>query len=266
MTIQKSQSSSSKGKPRQYCTQKCLLGLTRGGELDRKCPNVSAHGVDRHRLNGTTLIRQLNQQLSSEVLRPDQKLGCESLHMHGCRGALFKITLLSHGYTFVGKGAPVEFGDRVKNEELVYSRLSPLQGTFVPVLLGSLRLRRPFSYDGIAEMAHLLCMGFAGRTLTRQHALDRREIIQRAEISLQAIHNLGVLHRDPIPGNMTWNERDRCVMFIDFERSTLQNRRLPLSAISSNQKRKRVTGRLKMSPDKHLNCFEREKRRMINGL
>ncbi|KAL4893407.1 hypothetical protein BDV59DRAFT_30432 [Aspergillus ambiguus] len=267
LTIQDSQGSRSKGKSRQYCTQKCLLGLISGGELDWKCPNVSAHGIDRHRLNRTALIRRLNQQLSGDILRPDTKLGCESLHMHGRRGALFKITLWSHGYTFVGKGAPVEFVDRVKNEELVYSRLTPIQGTFVPVLLGSLRLRHPFSYDGIAEMVHLTCMGFAGRTLARKHALDRRKIIQRAEISLQAIHNLGVLHSDPIPGNMTWNEQDRCVMFIDFERSTLQSQgRMPLGTITSNQKRKLEVGNLERSPNKRLNCFEREKRRMINGL
>ncbi|KAL4887799.1 hypothetical protein BDV59DRAFT_211992 [Aspergillus ambiguus] len=249
LITQKSQGSRSKGKSRQYYTQKYLLSLIRGGELDRKCPNVSAHG------------------LSSNILQPNTKLGCESLHIHGRHRALFKITLWSHGYTFVGKGAPVEFVDRMKNEEFVYSRLIPIQGTFVPVLLSSLRLRRPFSYDGIVEMVHLMYIGFAGRTLARQHALDRQEIIQRAEISLQAIYNLGVLHSDPIPGNMAWNERDRCVMFIDFERSMVQNQcRMPLGIISSNQKRKRVLGNLEMSPNKRPNCFERETRRMINGL
>lgn len=267
-TVQESRGSHSKGKSRQYCTQKCLLGLIRGGKLDRKCPNVSDHGIDRHRLNRTALIRRLKKQFSSDILRPDTKLGCESLHVHGRRGALFKITLWSHGYTFVGKGAPMEFVDRVENEELVYSRLNSIQGTSVPVLLGSLRLRRSFSYDGIAEIVHLMCMGFAGRTLARAHALDRSEIIQRAETSLQEIHNLGVLHCDPIPGNMTWNEQDHCVMFIDFERSTLQSqRRVPLGIISSNQKRKREVGSAeKKGPNKRLSCFVREKRRMINGL
>ncbi|KAI9373439.1 hypothetical protein BJX61DRAFT_379503 [Aspergillus egyptiacus] len=263
-TIQKSQGSRSSGKSRQYCTQKCLLGLIKGGKLDPKCPNVSDHGTDRHQLNRISLIRRLNQQLSRDILRPDTKLGCESLHTHGTRGALFKITLWSHGYTFVGKGTPMEFVDRVRNEELAYSRLSPIQGTFVPVLLGGLRLRRPFSYDGIAEIVHLMCMSFAGRTLVRQHVLERSQMIQQAEISLQAIHNLGVLHSDPIPGNMTWNEQDRCVMFIDFERSTLPTeRRMPLGIVSSNQKRKREVGALEKSPLKRLSCFEREKRRMI---
>ena len=65
---------------------------------------------------------------------------------------------------------------------------------------------------------------------------------------------------------MTWNEQGRCVMFIDFERSTLQpQRRMPLGLIC-NQKRKREAGALGKSPKKRLGCFEREKRRMINGL
>jgi hypothetical protein len=90
-------------------------------------------------------------------------------------------------------------------------------------------------------------------------------MIQRAEISLQAIHNLGVLHSDPIPGIITWDEQNRCVLLIDFERSTLQNqRRMPLGITSFNLQRKREpVGR---GPNKHLNCFEREKRRMTNGL
>ncbi|KAH8431010.1 uncharacterized protein LDX57_008671 [Aspergillus melleus] len=262
----KSHGSRSQGKSRQYCTQECLLGLVKGRNLDRNCPNVSDHGIERHRLNRTTLMRRLKQQLSHPSLRPNTKLGCESLHVHGKRGALFKITLWSHGYTFVGKGVPMEFVNGLKHEELVYSRLASVQGTFVPVFLGSLQLHRPFSYDGIAEIVQLMCMGFAGRTLARQHALDRHQMIQRAGISLRKIHSFGVLHSDPIPGNMTWNEQDRCVMFIDFERSTLQpQRRMPLGLIC-NQKRKREAGPLEKSANKRLDCFEREKRRMINGL
>lgn len=202
----------------------------------------------------------------ASYLRPNTKLGCESLHVHGKRGALFKITLWSHGYTFVGKGVPMEFVNGLKHEELVYSRLASVQGTFVPVFLGSLQLHRPFYYDGIVKIVQLMCMGFAGRTLARQHALDRDQMVQRAEISLRKTHNFGVLHSDPIPGNMTWNEQGRCVMFIDFERSTLQpQRRMPLGLIC-NQTRKREAGPLEKSPNKRLDCFEREKRRMINGL
>ncbi|KAB8268668.1 hypothetical protein BDV30DRAFT_8757 [Aspergillus minisclerotigenes] len=187
LAVERSKGSRSQGKSRQYCTQKCLLGLIKGGELDRKCPNVSDHGIDRHRLNRATLIRRLDRQLSSDNLQLDSQLGCESLHLHGTRGALFKITLWSHGYTFVGKGTPVEFVEGSKHEELVYSHLSPIQGVSVPVLLGSLRLRCPFFYDGIAEIVHLMFMGYAGKTLASRQDLDRCRLAQQAEDSLQAI-------------------------------------------------------------------------------
>ncbi|KAE8322891.1 hypothetical protein BDV39DRAFT_218158 [Aspergillus sergii] len=227
-------SASSLSASRRYCTQQCLLGLVKRGELDRKCPNMSYHGIDRHRLNRATLIRRLDRQLSSDNLQLDSQLGCESLHVHGTRGALFKITLWSHGYTFMGKGTPVEFVEGSKHEELVYSHLSPIQGVSVPVLLGSLRLRCPFFHD--------------------------------AENSLQAIHNLGMLHRDPIPGNMIWDEENSRVMFIDFERAMLQTRRIPLGGISSNQNRTRGFGSWEKSPNQRLNFFEREKRCMRNAL
>ena len=77
--------------------------------MDKKYPNVLDHGIDRHQIDRTTLICLLDQQLSNNDLGPDFDLGCESLHLHGTRGALFKVTLLSYGYTFVGKGIPIEF-------------------------------------------------------------------------------------------------------------------------------------------------------------
>lgn len=257
--VEKSQSSRSKGKPREYCTQRCLQGLVKGGKLDRQCPNVQAHGHDRHRLNPTALIRRLDQQFSNN----DLQMGCESLHIHGTRGALFKITLWSHGYTFVAKGTPVEFVEGSQYEELVYSHLTSIQGKNVPVLIGSLDLRYPFSYDGIAEIVHLMFLGFAGRTLAKQHDLDRGRLAQEAENSLQAIHDLGVLHGDPIPGNIIWNAENESVMLIDFERAKFQSRRTPLGGISPNE-----IGNSSEKPGsyKRPDCFTREKRRMRNAL
>ncbi|KAH8428822.1 uncharacterized protein LDX57_006501 [Aspergillus melleus] len=261
------QGSGYKGKSRQYCSQQCLLGLIKGGTLDRKCPNVSDHGVDRHRLTPATLISQLDRQFFSDHQQLDTQIGCESLHVHGSRGALFKITLWSHGYTFVGKGTPVEFVTGSKHEELIYSHLAPIQGLYVPVLLGSLRLRHPFPYDGIAEIVHLMFMSYVGKPLANRRDLDRcPQIHQQVEKSLHAIHELNVLQGDPIPGNMV--EENGRVMFIDFERAKLQPRRLPLGGISPNHKRKREIDFPAISQDKnsHHDCFEREKRRMRNAL
>lgn len=256
----------SNGKSRQYCTQRCLLGLVTRGALDQKCPNVLDHGVGRHPISQAILIRLLDRQLSRHDPRPDLDIGCESLHIHGTRGALFKVTLLSHGYTFVGKGTPIEFVEHAQHEECVYSRLRSIQGVHVPVLLGGLALRQPFSYDGIAEIVHLMLMGYAGGTLAKRHGIDQNWLIRQAEISLHAIHGLGVLHNDPIPGNMVWNEDSSRVMYIDFERAQFQDRRAPLESMSPNQKRNQATQSWEKTPNKRSSCFDRETRRMRHAL
>ncbi|PYH89800.1 hypothetical protein BO71DRAFT_402777 [Aspergillus ellipticus CBS 707.79] len=238
------------------------MGLVKGGKLDQQCPNVLDHGVDRHRPTPSTLICRLDRQFFSDHQQLDTQLGCESLHVHGSRGALFKITLWSHGYTFVGKGAPVEFVASSKHEELIYSHLAPIQGLYVPVLLGSLRLRHPFSYDGIAEIVHLMFMNCVGRSFADQHDdFDRCQQLQKAEKSLQAIHKLNVLQGDPITGNMV--EENGRVMFIDFERAKLQPRREPLGDISHNREPEQAK-----SPKSHCQYeyFEREKQRMRHGI
>jgi hypothetical protein len=255
----------------QYCTQLCLRGLIIGGRLDRECPNVLNHGVDRHQINLETLIHRLDLQISNVHLGPNPPepefgLGCESLHIHGTRGALFKVRLWSHGYTFVGKGTPVEFVTCLKHEESVYSHLIQIQGINVPVLLGSLSIRRPFSYDGIVDIVHMMFLSYAGRTLTKRHQVDQNQLVLQAENSLQKIHRLGVLHSDPIPGNMIWCEENDQVMFIDFERAKVQNGRTPLEPISHNQKRNQEICVWDKNPNKHSNCFEREKRCMRHKL
>lgn len=256
----------SKGKSHQYCTQRRLLGLVTSGILDQKCPNVLDHGVGRHSTSQAAPIRLLDRQLSRHDPRPDLDIGCESLHIHGTRGALFKVTLLSHGYTFVRKGAPIDFVEHAQHEECVYSRLRPIQGVHVPIILGGLALRQPFSYNGIAEIVHLMLMGYAGRTLAKRHEIDQNWLIQQAETSLHAIHGLGVLHNDPIPGNMIWNEDSGRVMYIDFERAQFQDRRAPLESMSPNQKRQQAIQPWEKTSIKRPSCFERETRRMRHAI
>ena len=104
---------------RPYCTQACLLGLIRGHFFDKKCPNIQAHQKsardysrntkqksqqrkNRHAINQPTLARPLDEQLQ-RAEREDNG-GIKSLNRSGWAGALFRLELLSHGYTFVGKG------------------------------------------------------------------------------------------------------------------------------------------------------------------
>ena len=55
----------------QFCTQRCLLGLQQGGELDDYCPNVKLHqrGGDsrQHLINTKVLVKLLKTQLDGNI-------------------------------------------------------------------------------------------------------------------------------------------------------------------------------------------------------
>lgn len=93
---------------RQYCTQKCLLGLVKGSLLDKKCPNITFHRGQKsssyHPVDYTKWL-----QLLKEQLRRTLGDGVVRLEKQGARGVLFQVTLLMHGYTFVSKGTVQEF-------------------------------------------------------------------------------------------------------------------------------------------------------------
>ncbi|KAF2179925.1 hypothetical protein K469DRAFT_730386 [Zopfia rhizophila CBS 207.26] len=83
----------------QYCTQKCLLGLVKGGPLDTSCPNIRDY-------------------------RP--------VGVPGACGVLFRVRLKSHGYTVAAKSTPIDFVHRLKWEATIYEHLRPIQGIYTP--------------------------------------------------------------------------------------------------------------------------------------
>jgi hypothetical protein len=104
-----------------------------------------------HVLNQSTFLRVLRQQLFA-TLDSD----CDTVGVHGSRGALLKVSLASHGYTFIAKSAISEFVKHLRHEATVYQQLSPIQGTYIPLYLGSIDLKTPYIYDGIADLVHLM--------------------------------------------------------------------------------------------------------------
>jgi tRNA A-37 threonylcarbamoyl transferase component Bud32 len=84
-------------------------------------------------------------------------------------------------------------------------------------------------------MVRILFMSYAGPTQARRHEIESTELNEQAGEALQAIHQLGILHNDPIASNMAWNEEGGRVMFIDFERTTVQTERSPLEHIPSEK-------------------------------
>ncbi|PGH36096.1 hypothetical protein GX50_01108 [[Emmonsia] crescens] len=226
---------------RRYCTQKCLLGLLKGGPLDRACPNVKEHGTDVHKIDHPTFLSLLVAQILQKIVDPwTDPLGCESLHRHGARGALFEVILFQYGYRLVGKGFPPEFGRYLRHEKALYNQLQPIQGVHVPVCLGTIDVsKRPMFYDGIADIPHFLLLAHAGTKISKCD-VAKDQIVSAASESMRAIHALGVLHHDAETRNLFWSEESENVLVIDFERSEiLHPERAPLENTSPNQKRKR---------------------------
>ena len=93
--------------------------------------------------------------------------GCEPLGEQGARGALFRLTLESHGYTFVAKGTVEAFKDRLQDKARIYRHLRRVQGHLVPVYLGSTLLTKPYHLLlGFGLCTCFLCPGLV-RKLNR---------------------------------------------------------------------------------------------------
>ena len=95
----------------------------------------------------------------------------------------------------------------------------------------------------------MLFLSWGGTRIDRHIDRNREgDVLVQATNSLQAIHRLGVLHQDAMPRNMLWNTEGEGVMFVDFERAKVVERkvtkkRIELGTISPNQRswKKRTT-------------------------
>lgn len=113
------------------------------GQLLPEC--VAASQSLRKACNRPMKIPESN--LVQEQLAKALDHHCESLGLQGARGTLFKITLASHGYVFVGKGTVQAFVPDLLHEGKTYQRLAKLQGTAVPVCLRNIGLYQWYYLD-----------------------------------------------------------------------------------------------------------------------
>ncbi|KAH7418838.1 hypothetical protein BKA64DRAFT_565249 [Cadophora sp. MPI-SDFR-AT-0126] len=218
---------------RPYCSQKCLLGLAFGSTIDDQCPNLEYHQGKHLRLS--TFLRLVRIQLAKDRGRDAD---CKPFYVKGSRGALFKIRLSSHGYTLVAKAMKQADRKHLLQEAKVYGQLRPLQGRCIPVCLGTVDLDLPYYYDyGVYDS--MLFLSWAGRSLYQcLNRENQARILEKATVTLQAVHALQVLHTDAEPRNMLWDERCERLMLVDFERAEILAR-VPLSSITPNRKRNR---------------------------
>ncbi|MCJ1407398.1 hypothetical protein MMC19_001469 [Ptychographa xylographoides] len=236
--------SSREGQRRVFCTQLCLQGLVRGGPLDRQCPNVSKHCKEEHQSDRHELDGEEFEKLLGEQLRRSRGNACQPLGMQGARGALFMVTLTSHGYTVAGKGTVPAFIKDLRHEAEAYRRLRTLQGIHVPIYLGSIDLDSPYYYGAGIRIVHLMLLSWAGEGLDETKILtdtDKQRWTSDLVLAVKAIHGVGVLHQDIRMPNLLWNKETKRVMMIDFERAEILADRQVLRLISPNTKRKRIS-------------------------
>ncbi len=211
--------SSTRSTPKQYCTQKCLLGIVRGSQLDETCPNASFHPRvgKKHAVNRSKFLTLIRKQLSDDL---DEN--CEPLGLQGSRGALFKITLASHGYVFVGKGTVNVFVPDLVHEGKVYQQLAKLQGKAVPVYLGNIDLDKWYYLDVGVRILHMLLMSWGGNLADKDEAVkDMPELPKRIQQTVAEVQQAGINQMDVRPQNLLWNREAQRVMLIDFERAVV---------------------------------------------
>ncbi|KAI5362607.1 hypothetical protein J4E82_011684, partial [Alternaria postmessia] len=112
-------------------------------------------------------------------------------------------------------------------------------GIHVPVHLGNIDLETPYYYEGIVDLVHMMFLSFGGHLISQHLTAENKALVsEQVRLSADAIHRLGVLHRDLMLRNILWNEETGHVMVIDFERAEMEQRTV-LGAISANRKRKK---------------------------
>jgi hypothetical protein len=212
-----------------FCTPQCLMGIIQGGALDKECPNVREHGKAYHYLNHETFMRKIRR------LFHDQLDYCEEMNIHGARGALFKVKLPGFGYTVIAKATGIECVGDLMHESAIYHRLLPIQGKYVPVHLGNLKVDSQLYYAGAVRIVHMMFLSFGGFPIRSPISAA---LADEAIRGLQAIHQLGVLQKDPAARNILVHPDRPGMTWIDFERATLFSPRVTLGSFSANGKRK----------------------------
>ena len=239
------QASSSRGTQLQYCTQKCLLGIVRGSRLDRNCPNASLHPRlgEKHAVGRSKFLDLVQKQLADDLDHD-----CEPLGLQGARGALFKITLASHGYVLVGKGTVQAFVPDLLHEGKIYRRLAKLQGTAVPVYLGNIDLKEWYYLDPGVRILHMLLMSWGGGLADEDEAMRNTPALRKGiQRTTAEVREAGIDQMDVRSPNLLWNREVQRVMLIDFERAALiklgpknngVRKERAMQEVSPNKKRK----------------------------
>jgi hypothetical protein len=251
----------------QYCTEACLQGLTnhvRSGlsrALDMACPNANRHSSSsEHELTTETFCGLLRRQLARSCVHATDRL-----KIRGKIGHLFRITLCSHGYTFVAKAVRSEKLPALAHEFAIYEKLRPLQAQYIPVCLGLVQLEIPYYLPFPNHLTHFLLLSYSGTDLSSRTCslLRPEEVALSAEASLMKLHDYDVRHRDVRRENMLWNTKLHRVFMIDFESSDVVSA-APRSPPQSCQNKASIRNRAIVSMFRQASSHKKRKRELEN--
>ncbi|KAG6100933.1 hypothetical protein E4U30_003446 [Claviceps sp. LM220 group G6] len=199
-----------------YCTHECLRGLTFGGSLDEKCPNAKDHGNEH--IDRQEFLRLIGKQIEAY---PRINAQCFPLSASGSVGSLFKIRLLSHGYTLVAKAFYRSDRGAMCHEEEMYNILRDLQGDYIPVCPGHVVLSRGMycSHYERTYFKHFLFLSYGGRPVLHALPKVKEAITNQILTALAQLHKHRVLHHDAELRNILYDERTGKCMVVDLERS-----------------------------------------------
>ncbi|KAG8527236.1 uncharacterized protein KY384_007980 [Bacidia gigantensis] len=215
------------GNQRQYCTQPCILSLSKHGLLDKDCPNYFEHlyannGLHRHAITKHQFLGLMRDQLAKDL---DNDF--IDLYIAGSRGATFKASLSAFGYTLIAKGTSFHWVSDLQHECKVYEHLVDFQAHSIPVCLGLISLANHYAYTAQKHLTAMMFLSYGGKPLIRNPPLHltsptaRSKAAKRAKKAFHAMRKLGLLHTDIALRNLLWSAELNCVMFIDFERSVV---------------------------------------------
>ncbi|ELR06818.1 hypothetical protein GMDG_08110 [Pseudogymnoascus destructans 20631-21] len=221
-----------------YCTQACLLGLSRNGTLDPNCPNTPLH-VRRgcglyHPISNIQLCSLFRSQIAENL-----DCGCECLDKYGMfshTGVLFKITIPEYGYTLVAKGVQAVYADALVREACIYSHCKNLQGVFIPVHLGNIDLVVSYPLQSLAFIKHMMLMSWAGTTL-EAYIPDGIDIDDEVDRTVGKLNSAGICNGDVRDTNLVWNEEVKGVMAIDFDLAYIHTARKRSYESASDEER-----------------------------
>lgn len=199
----------------------------------------------RHAINQQDLVRLIDQQLQGP--QRDYDGGFKSLQRSGWAGALFRIELLSHGYTFVGKGTVQPLVPALEFEADMYKRMEPIQGKAIPVYLGSINLASAFHLTTRTAIVHLMLLSWAGEEVWGCEIKSQRKLYETLR-SYYEVAAMGVQQGDLRNPNVLWNyELDRAIL-IDFEFAIIDERRERIE--SAIAKKEEVMKKIKILAEK----------------